>query len=93
MAKFVSKWAIFQKYQVQMQKFGKPHAVTGAIFNLLMKINFGVVKLQRIEEDLKIEVAFILFSKLESSFGRRNILTSVPIWLKSNTPDVQVVSL
>ena len=61
------------------KKFGKPHAVTGAIFNLLMKINFGVVKLQRIEEDLKIEVAFILFSKLESSFGRRNILTSVPI--------------
>ena len=47
--------------------------------NLLMKINFGVVKLQRIEEDLKIEVAFILFSKLESSFERRNILTSVPI--------------
>ena len=60
-------------------KFGKPHAVTGAILNLLMKINFGVVKLQRIEEDMKIEVAFILFSKLESSFGRRNILTSVPI--------------
>ena len=58
------------------KKFGKPHAVTGAIFNLLLKINFGseITKDRRGSEDWSClhfvqQVGVIIWKKKYSDIG------------------------